>query len=215
MITCHCRLVKVIGERILTNKPIYADAGDNIPPGSPIVVHVPMSGIRYQFESTVEGNLSGMDACRDDPMVGLALRKPDVVDDSRRRSNLRLSVTSLDPIDVMMVCPAPGNQTACLVDAARIHGRLLDISVGGASVLIDQKLLHGGGRIEKVYLTFRLPGETEEFCMLGSLRHAQLDENRDALRIGYRAHPWCKETFDRDQKRIAGFIERHAQLRAT
>lgn len=214
MITCHCRLVKVVGDCILTSKPIYSDLDDVIPPGSSIVVHVSMSGVRYQFDSTVEGNLAGMDACRDDPMVGFALRKPDGVDDSRRRSNMRLVVTSMDPIDVLMVSPAPGNQTACRIDAPRIHGRLLDISVGGASVQIDQKLLHGGGRIEKVYLTFRLPGEAEEFCMLGTLRHAQIVEKSDALRIGYRAHPWCQDTFDHDQGRIARFIERHASAQA-
>jgi len=211
IITCHCRLLKLSGDRILTDEVIYADLEHRIPRGGAVTAYVSLLGCRYQFQSTVEDNareVSGTDCRR---ATGLTLRKPTSVDDSQRRAGLRLALAPLGPVEVVIVSCHPGADTACPIDAEPIHGQMVNISVGGASVTVDQGVLGDSGRMERVYLTFRLPGEPEEFCMLGCLRHAQTVEEGEALRIGYRFRPWCRQGFLRSQQRIARFIEQHEQ----
>lgn len=203
------RLLELTSRQILADRPVYLDSEGTIPLGAPITVHVTLRGARHQFESLIEEGertvrLNGRQA-----IPGIALRKPAVVTESQRRAHLRISVVAYDPISVIMARPHPTLADACAVDASIISGWLVDLSVGGLSVLVDRGVLESARLTEPFFLTFALPAMEGEFNMLGSVRHCRVVERSNSSRLGISFRPWRGRAFRRDQRRISRFVTEH------
>lgn len=209
VITGRVRLLEMTNGKILTDRPLYLDSGDEIPDGSAVMVQFAVNGSRYQFESRID--------CRDrrvrlnarQHIRGIALCKPSVIADSQRRSHLRVSLAGYDPISVTLVKPGDGVPDACAVDARIVAGWVVDVSVGGVCVLVHRDAREEMENGDLLYLSFTLPGVQDEFHLLGMLCHLRTVERSDSVRLGVGFRPWRGPIFRRDQHRISKFVAEH------
>ena len=203
------RLLELTPRRILADRPVCLESDGTIPIGAPITVHVNLQGTRHQFESVIEDGDQTVQLNSRQTIPGIAMRKPAVVMESQRRAHLRISVVAYDPTSVTMARPHPNLADACAVDASIITGWLVDLSVGGISVLVDRGVLESARLTERFFLTFALPAMEGEFNMLGSVRHCRVVGSSNSLRLGIGFRPWRGPAFRRDQRRISQFVTEH------
>ncbi len=209
VVTCRVRLLQLTDERILADMPHYLDRGDRIADGSPVTVHVLLGGSRYQFSSNLER--TGIPVRLNERQVirGTALSKPRVLTDSQRRAFLRIRLVSYDPVRVDLARPHPELPEACVLDQHPATGSIVDLSVGGVAVLVDDKQLRSVRPGEPFYLTFTLPDVDYEFLMFGSLRQVRTVESSGAQRLAFAFRPWVPSRFQRDQDTLAKFVAQH------
>ncbi len=209
IITGRVRLLELTKQHILADRPAYLDGDSAIPTGAEITVHLRMGGSRYQFASAIEESSRTVRLNARQVVPGIAMRKPLVITDSQRRAYLRISMVAYDPINVDLVSPHPDLPDVCSVDAQVIYGWMTDLSVGGVSVLVDERVLDVADPASRVFLTFALPGVADEFNLLASVRHCSVVPSSTSLRIGLSFCPWLQRRFTRDQERISRFVTEH------
>ena len=132
-----------------------------------------------------------------------------VIADSQRRTCVRVSLMGYDPVSIEMVRPHRDFPNACSVDGERFAAWLLDLSVGGVSVLADHRVFAQVRRGERFFLAFVLPGEDDEFYMLGSVRHSRIVASSDSLRVGLVFVPWRGNAYASEQRRLSRFVAAH------
>ena len=203
------RLLQLTEEHILADYPASVDAETRIPTGRPITVHISLNGVRYQFESAIEVAGTFVRLNKQQRVLGVALKRPTDVTRSQRRSNLRVSLMGIDPATAKLVCPHPNIPGACKVDAEVLTGRLVDLSAGGAAVLVEGRSLTAVPHNQLYFVSFALPGLEEEFCLLGAVRHTRFVQARGSLRIGLAFRSWVGSNLDRDQRTLTRFVTRH------
>ncbi len=209
IITARVRFLDQTADEILTDRPQYLDDEAVIPPGCGVTVHMVWGGARLQFDSVVVDEDRVVRVNAHQTLPGIALRKPLLVTASQRRTHLRVSVVGYEPISVEMAAPHREFPDACDIDVQRISGWLLDLSVGGLSVVLDHRVLRGTRRGERFFVTFGLPGMKGDFNMLGSVRHCRSIRNGESLRVATCFCPWNGKHFARDQHRLSRFIAEH------
>jgi c-di-GMP-binding flagellar brake protein YcgR len=168
-----------------------------------------LNGVRYQFESTIEVASTFVQLNKQQRVLGVALKRPTSVTRSQRRSNLRVSLIGIDPVPAKLVRPHPDIPGACKVDAEVVSGRIVDLSAGGAAVLVDRRSATSIQHNQHYFISFALPGLDEKFCMLGAVRHTRLVKASGSLRIGLAFRSWAGSNFDRDQRTLTQFVTRH------
>ncbi|MGB2985582.1 MAG: hypothetical protein WBE26_06835 [Phycisphaerae bacterium] len=203
------RLLELTERQFLADRPLYSNDDAQIPTGAAISVHVLLDGVRYQFDSAIEESKRLVRLNARQRVPGIALRRPAVMAESQRRSHLRISMATYDPINIDLVRPDPTFPDACSIDAELVAAWMLDLSVGGVSVLVDHRILNRVQQTERFFLTFALPSVDDEFYMLGSHRHSRVVEASDSLRIGLSFRPWRDRQFTHDQRRLSRFIAEH------
>ncbi len=209
ILTGRVRFLTLTDRQILADRPLYLDGEAQIPSGVPITVHVSINGARYQFESMIEEKHLFVQLNSLQRVPGIALQRPSVITDSQRRMDLRVSLMGYDPISIELVRPHPDFPGACSVDGERIAAWLLDLSVGGVSVLADHRVFAQVRPSERFFLTFALPGEDDEFYMLGSVRHSRIVASCDSLRVGLVFVPWRGNAYTSEQHRLSRFVAAH------
>lgn len=209
LIIGRVRLLEMTDGQVLADRPMILDDDGAIPDGSTVTVHFTLNGSRYQFESLLEESGLTVLLNAHQRVSGISLRQPFVITDSQRRSNLRVSVLGYDPISIMLVDPHPSFPDACPIDARLIAGWIVDMSVGGASVLVHQDAFSRGSSGQRFYLNFMLPAVEHEFSMLGVVRYSRRVESSESVRLGIKFLPWRGRFFQRDQQRISRFVAAH------
>jgi len=203
------RLLEMTDCLVLTDRPMMPDDDSVIPDGSTVTVHFALNGSRYEFESLVEesGLIVRLNARQRVP--GISLRQPLELTDSQRRLDLRVSVLGNDSISIWLVDPHPSLPNACPMDARVIEGRIVDISCGGASVLVPYNALRKCEPGHRFYLNFVLPDVEHEFCLLGIVRFSRLVESSESTRLGIQFRRWIGSVHQRDRQRISQFVVAH------
>lgn len=209
IITGRVRLLQLTDRQVLADRPAYLEGNGRIPRGVGISIHIQIRGTRYEFKSAIEESYRIIPLNARQNVPGIALSRPDVVIESQRRTQLRVSVVGYDPLNVRMVRPHPTLPDCCPVTADLINGWLIDVSGGGMAVLVDHRVLGAVPRGELFFLSFVLPDVEDEFFMLGSVRHTRTIASSGSLRLGIGLRPWNGTHFKHDQQRISRFVARH------
>lgn len=209
IITGRVRLLELTKDQVLADSPAYLRDDGQIPTGAAITVHMLLNKSRYQFESVIEDADLAVRLNARQTVPGIALCRPADISDSQRRTNLRITMLGYDPINVNLVRPDPDVPEACSIDARIIAGWMIDLSVRGVSLLVDRRVLPSARRGQCFFLSFALPSVTEEFHMLGSVRHGRIVRASGSLRVGVSLRPWRDRMFKQDQARISRFIAEH------
>ncbi len=209
LVTARVRMLELAKRQILCDRPSYTTEEGEIPPGEAVTVHLAMHGSWYQFDTVIEKRNGAVRLNARQTVPGIALKRPLVLTESQRRTHLRVSMLGYDPINVDMVRHHPELTDATPVDAKLIPAWLVDLSVGGISVLVDRQVLPSADASERFFVCFELPLVAEDFIMLTSVRHGRVIESSESLRLGLRFCPWRHNDFTRDQQRLARFIAQH------
>lgn len=209
VITGCVRILDYTSDLILADQPLYLADDGTIPIGRSITVDMSLHGERYQFETVIMEENREIRVNDSQTQAGIALRMPIVIAKSQRRSHLRVLTVGYDPISVDIAVPDSETAGACKLDAPRINGWMVDLSAGGLSVVVDQRVFPSACRGDRYYLTFRLPGLTREFNMLGSVRHSRPVKSGASLRVALSFCRWGIGHTRSEQRRVARFVANH------
>lgn len=200
------RLLELSDEFIRGDKPGKNDQDGHIPKGRPITVHLFIRGARYQFDSVIVEQNSWVQLNSEQRIPGIVLRRPKEISKSERRSSYRVSVAGIDPIQIELARAHPEIPDACLLAPGVIGGRLLNLSAGGAAVLVDRRDLRMPKLGDGFFLGFSLPGSDTPCCELGEVRHALNVEASDSVRLAFAFVKWGGQVFNHEQRVLSRFI---------
>lgn len=200
------RLLELSDEFIRADKPGKNDQGGHIPQGRPITVHVFIRGARYQFDSVIVDQSAWIQLNNERRVPGIVLRRPKEVLKSERRSSYRVSLAGIDPIQIELARGHPDIRDACLLSPGVFGGRILNLSVGGAAVLVDRRDLRTANRGERFFLGFSLPSVEEPCCQLGEVRHVMNIEASESIRLAFAFQQWGGRMYGREQNILSRFI---------
>ena len=205
-VTARVRLLQLTDEFILVDKPAKTDQEGHIPKGRPITVHVFIRGARYQFDSLIMDQQAWIQLNAEQRIPGIALRKPNEIVKSERRASYRVSLAGIDPIQTELVRGHSDIIDACLLSPGVIGARMLNLSSGGAAVLVDQRDLKTAKHGDRFFLRFSLPGIDDTCCELGEVRHVLVVETSESLRLAFAFVNWGGRDFNREQRVLGRFI---------
>lgn len=208
MVVGRARLLGYDDKQLLADRPLCLDHGI-IPCGKKLSVNLSMNGERYEFDSIIEESHRMVQLNAHHKVRGIAMKRPVEFNKSQRRKHLRISLVGYDPIHVELVKPHPDIPTACPSDAMVYNGWMVDLSVGGMSMLVDQHIIRRVTENELFFVMFDLPGCEEGYCMMGSVRHSRVIESSESIRIGMSFQGWNNRQLKRDQRRLSRFVASH------
>lgn len=206
------RLMELTDSELLADSPMYVDSGERIPCGAPITVHLSVNGNRYQFASAIIDKKKIIQLNRHQRIPGIAMKLPDAVTESQRRSTLRISTVRYEPISVSLATPCPTVPDACPIEGPVLQGWIVDLAIGGIGILADVGLAKGVKSGDKFFTTFTLPGAERDFSMLVTVRHTREIERSDSLRMGLAFIPWQVREYHVQQQMLSRFVTTHDRL---
>lgn len=209
MIIGRARLLGFDDNHIYADRPLCLDQIGTIPFGKKLSIHLALQGKRYQFESIIQESDRMIRLNEHQEVRGITLKWPVELTLSQRREFLRVSMVGYDPISIEMVRPDPNHPTACPVDAKIYHAWMVDLSIGGASILLDYHILRNVKYNELFLLSFELPGCKSKFNLHGSVRHSRVIEVSESIRIAMRFQGWNSSHLTYEQRRLSCFIASH------
>jgi len=207
MIVGRARLLNCNDNQLLADRPLCLDG--TIPSGVNLSIHLSMHGERYAFDSMIEDSCRMIQLNAHHKVHGIALKKPVVFSKSQRRQHLRISLVGYDPVHVELVRPHAEIPTACPMDAMIYSGWMVDLSVGGMSLLMDQHIIRHVKENELFFVDFGLPGCDDKFCLLGSVRHSRVIESSESIRVAICFQGWNRQQLIQDQRRLSRFVASH------
>ncbi len=205
-ITARARLLELTDEHILADRPACADTSTHIPAGRKITVHAAIRGLRYQFDSVIEDSATWVQLNSKQRVSGIALRKPTQIKRSERRGQFRVSLVGIEPIAVELVRGHPEVLEACVIHSGSSCGRMVNISGGGAAVLVERRYLRAAKRGDRFFLSFKLPGIADEFCLLGNIRHVLNVQASESIRLAFSFQQWGSRRYSQDQRQLTRFV---------
>lgn len=163
--------------------------------------------VRYAFATVVEDLATLVEINATKRTVGMVLRRPATVRESQRRSHFRVAVLSEGPITAAVHAADPGHPGACPIDAGRAEATLLNLSAGGAGLLMERGQ---GGWIsagDHLFMTFQLPEEEEPICFLVDVRQCTMGADSSTRRVGVRIRAWpTPRSVERTRERLQRYI---------
>lgn len=174
-----------------------------------ISVHMLLGGMRYRFESTLIETCLFSRINNRVRVRAIAIQIPSEVREDQRRTHYRLSLASGEPIVSEFIEPHASYRYACPVRATRVVCRLVDISAGGASCLVERRHAAGFALGKCYYMAFFLPDVDMEFNMFCEIRHIREIKASESLRMGIAFQPWSGGDLKSSQLDITQFIAIH------
>lgn len=209
---CRARLVRLGRATVLTDTPLYDQNARRLPVRVPVTGVVQRDDSRYEFDTVIESDAIIVSLNSERRVRGLELRRPTIVRRSQRRAAFRVSLAGGEPVPVTLVECAPVEHPACSLSVRPVGGRLVNLSVGGAAVLVPRRLVLHAQHGQRYFTSFLLPSAEREFLLETSVRHVAAVEASSALRMGMTFVGWGVEDMRTESARLARALAALQQL---
>lgn len=215
MATAWARLLECHDETIQLDQPQAGSGTINLTPRQRVTVFLHVRGKRYRFHSFVVEPRARIRLNERMVVTGISLAFPNELVEAQRREDFRISVAGTHNIPVRfhgLTVPSPGPVP---LDVPRFEGRIIDVSAGGAAVLVARTELRSVRLGELFYSEFTLPGDDQPLAPVCQARHSQLVRTDTAHMLGMQFVPWigCDAKQINQQTRRFVIAEQRRQLR--
>jgi len=183
MIRMRSRLLGMAEGGIVIDRPQSSGEG-RLPEGEEVSVYMILDGRRFAFKSTLLSQRWPYRLNEAQQVMGALLRHPQRLRQAQRRSHYRIAITGREGCPIVIAKAHPTTANACPVGGAVGVGDIVNISGGGASVLLHvakSKMSEMGHRLN---VLFRLPGMNDLLWMHCVVRHAREIPTSGAVRLG-------------------------------
>jgi len=202
--------VLVLGEKeVLLDRPQAIGRHVVLEAGQVIDVYVGLDGELYRFTARISRPQFIVELRERKTLIGMAIERPVRAAAAQRRNHFRVLLAAMEPICVTLHDGAHEPIGSAPLDAARYAGELVDLSMGGASVRVND---HPTGSLQindRLYCAFTLPQEASETIVLSHVRQRRSIADTSALRIGLQFVGWPDQrSFEREQDRLQRFVAR-------
>lgn len=189
-VTARVRLLRLEPELVLIDRPQSMGEPVVFKLGQPVQVHFPLGGTRYAFRTQVVRCHCPVKLNATQRVAGIALAMPSEVLEQQRRSDFRLSLAGCEAIQAELHLGSPDGGGSAPIDALRFSARMINISAGGLSLLVDLRAARQWTLNSTFFISFSLPEIEGEFRMLVELRHERRIHERKSVVAGFRFLPW-------------------------
>ncbi|MHC5023644.1 MAG: PilZ domain-containing protein, partial [Planctomycetota bacterium] len=142
-------------------------------------------------------------------VVGMTLGRPRRICDGQRRNHFRVSLVAEEALEIELQRAATEEGTTYPVDGHSVHGSLINLSLGGVAMRLPMSEGRSLTLDSAVLLRFFLPGEDEDYILLGEVRQIRPVVDNTAMRLGVRFRPWPDaRTYEHTQQRLQRYITR-------
>ncbi|MEE9294631.1 MAG: PilZ domain-containing protein [Phycisphaerae bacterium] len=205
IMVARTRILDMDDENIFLDRPQSSGGPFSPVRGQAVTADMRLNGRRLGFHAHVTRARCYVRLNDQTRVTGFSISRPTKVEEVQRREDFRLTVASINPIEVRLHEVTDADTTKCLLDAKRAEGSLVDISRGGVCVRVDARQRREFHTQERYFIDFVLPENAGEIVMLTELRHMQQILNGDATRIGLHFLPWAPQFTKPQVQRIARF----------
>ena len=205
IMVARTRVLDVDDESIYLDLPQRSGGTFSPVRGQAVTAYMRVNGRRLVFHAHVTRARCHVRLNDQTRVAGFSISRPTKVEEAQRREDFRITVASIDPIEVRLHEVTDADTTKCLLDAKRFEGSLVDISGGGVCVRVDAGQRREFHTQERHFIDFVLPENAGEIVMLTELCHAQQILNAEATRIGLQFLPWTPQFTKPQVQRIARF----------
>jgi c-di-GMP-binding flagellar brake protein YcgR len=162
-------------------------------PGQILDVYLSLYGTLYTCRVQVISSNCIVALNEQKRVTGMSVTRPAIVKPGQRRAYYRVSLAALDPVKVRMHRTGDIDPNLCPVDATRIQGHLVDLSLGGGSVRIDGMSYTSFGFGKEWFLNFTIPDWIDDARLLTTVRHVRSIVDGTAVRLGLQFSVWPDE----------------------
>ncbi|MCH8966526.1 MAG: PilZ domain-containing protein [Planctomycetes bacterium] len=202
LIIGRTRALGITQDAILADTPQYRDDDGPIPTGRPVSAHFMLGDKRFGFKTVIERVGVRIRPNQHQGVRGIALRRPSTVKPVQRRTHYRVRLVGSQYNKVALTQAHPKLPDACPLYGCIGVARLINLSAGGAGVVLESSERSAAQRGDHLYLTFTLPGIDGDLCMLGIVRYVSSVRSGESVRLGIEFTPWGGNDFDRCRRRI-------------
>jgi len=138
---------------------------------------------------------------------GMLLARPTHWREGQRRETYRMSLASVEPIEVRLHNMLTLEPATCSLNTHRIIGRLVNASANSLGILLESTRL-SDFRIGRSFATsFVLPNTEHELLLMAELRNVRRVRNDEALILGFLLILWPNALdFHKNQQPLARFL---------
>lgn len=190
LIVAKTRLLDLDRRHLYIDRPQINGKPTSPKRGHEYAAYLQLSGKWYAFRTRVANAGCSVKLNANTQVRGCAVSRPAKIEEGQRREDFRLSVASLDPVDVHFHEVHRKNPDVCPLDTKRFRGRLVDISRGGWAVRIDAQERRSFAIDELFFVSAMLPLNIGEITLLVQSRHCRSILRGEAFRIGFKFVNW-------------------------
>ena len=184
--TANVRLIKLNKNEIYTDAPGFLDARAKLRKHQPVEVYTLIDGNRCSFRSRVERVFTTVELNSHRRISAITLAIPQVIAPRQRRQCYRVSLAGREDIEVRLCPTTRGRADCCPLDAKPFGGRMLNLSAGGALVIVPAKQRTRFYCDEGLFVEFSLPDVEQPFYLSAEVRHfRKVHDDTDTL-VGLR-----------------------------
>lgn len=183
IIRMRSRLLGMAEGGLVIDRPQSSDEG-RLPEGEEVSVYMILDGRRFAFESKLLSQRCPYRLNKEQQVLGALLGLPHRLRQAQRRSHYRIAITGREGCPIVIAKAHPTTANACPVGGAVGVGEIVNISGGGASVLLNAAKSKRSDLGHRLNVLFRLPGMDEMLWMHCVVRHAREVPTSGAVRLG-------------------------------
>ncbi len=206
-IILRSRLLGFDAEHLYLDRPRSIEGPTVIREEQEFDVFFNLNGIRHGFPSRVVAR-SQIVAINDRKGTdGVVIERPATLLRAQRRADYRVKLLDRDTILLNVHTAFPGQEGACEIDAHRFRGALVDLSAGGAGLLIAAPDASFLAVDDELFVLFDLPDDAEPLSLLVDVRQIRDHGSGTDKHIGVSFRPWPTGHDHRHvQRRLRRFV---------
>lgn len=199
------RLLGMTERGIVIDRPQSTDEG-RLHEGDPVSVYMILDRGRFAFESKLLSLRCPFQLNERQQVIGALLDHPHRLRQAQRRNYYRISIAGREACPIVVARAHPTAANACPVGGAVGVGEIVNISGGGASVLLNEVQSDSAAMGHRLNVLFRLPGMDDMLWMHCVVRHARDVPSKRAVRLGIEFVAQPGQDFARSQQEITRVI---------
>ena len=196
------RILAADDDYLYIDRPQCIGGSVEFVPGQKLEAYISYCDMLYMFKTEVISPACLVRLNKQKRVNGMSLSRPGRVKPGQRRAHFRVSLACSEPVHVRLHAASYVDPEICPLDARRVHGMLVDVSLGGASVLINGVGYSTFNVGDLFFMSFTLPEDEREFMYLVRVRQTRPIPDGTACRLGIQFENWPTERDLRLQQQL-------------
>lgn len=211
-VSAHTRVLGVDGDHLFLEEPQNIGKKVNFRRGQVVDAYLKLHDKLYRFQTRVLEFNRPIKLNRHQTVSGLVVSRPLELKEGQRRNHYRIGTVGVDQVlPVTLHGCSPGGTTG--LQAEVWQGQLVDLSQGGARVLLDGRAYLRFRVGTLLFMGFRLPEHEQEFLFQAETRYITEVLQGEATRVGLKFLPYPNQAgFRKMTQRLSRFIAQQQRV---
>ena len=202
LVVAKCRVIELDDQYVYLDEPQCIGRDLKLRPRQQIDAYLTVDETLYVFRASVN-RLKCLVKLNDRKrVVGVVLERPRNIAAGQRRRYFRVSLLGQEPVPVKLHGALNDGSGATAIETWQASGSLINLSVSGAAVRVDNVAPRVIPVDSNLFLNFHLPGNDEPFRFMARVRQVREIDQGIALRVGIDFMPKPSRRYVQIQQRL-------------